>query len=147
MLQRALAGKGIAVIPAGGKFLLVVPEAEVASVRPRISAPMTPPGKVTSPDLIPAGQIYFPNTDLSQVAQVYMSLIGRKLDQTQPLPQTTLPIKFGNQTPLTREECLYALDALFSWQGLKIVPVGHGSARLVPISDTGERSARSVVRP
>ncbi len=85
--------------------------------------------------MMPVGAIYFPDADLNQVAAIYADLIGRKLDQTQRLPQPTLVIKFRNQTLFSKEECVYALDTLFRWQRMMVVPVGDGLAKIIPIAD------------
>jgi hypothetical protein len=138
VLEKALAEKGIATILDGDKFLMVVPESEATAVKPRSAQIKISTSDGIKPERIPVGVIYFSNTDLSQVAQIYAELIGCKLDQTQPLPRPTLPIKFRNQTPLCKAECVYALDTLFYWQGVKVVTVGNGSAMLVPISDAGK---------
>jgi hypothetical protein len=138
VLEKVLAEAGIATIPDGAKFLMVVPKPEAAIVKLHASAPKRPPDDANETERIPAGEIYFPNTDLRQAAGIYAAWIGRKLDPTQPLPRRTLAISFRNQTPLTKEECIYALDTLFNWQGVKIVPVGSESARLVAVSDKGE---------
>lgn len=134
-LEKALAEKGISIIPDGEKFLMVVPESEATTVKPHASdiKPAISNGSKSEP--IPAGAIYFPNTDLLQVAQIYADLIGRKLAPDQPLPRPTLAIKFKNQTPLDKAECVYALETLFRWQGVKLVPVAQDVVRIAPLSD------------
>jgi len=133
VLEKALAGKGIVTIPDGDKFLMVVPESEASTVKPRSSEIKTSRGDESKPELIPVGNIRFTKVDLRQVAQVYAALIGRKLDLTQGFTRETGFIKFHNQTPLSKEESVYALDTLFSWQGVKVEPVGDDLARIVLI--------------
>jgi hypothetical protein len=135
VLEKALAAKRIATIPDGEKFLMVVPVSETAVVKPHSSEIKVPTGKGVDSELMPARVIAFNEATLHQAAQFYASLIGRKLDRNQPPLQATLPIIFRNQTPLTKEECLYALDTLFCWQGYKIVPVGADLARLARVPD------------
>lgn len=138
VLEKALAERGIATIPDGERFLMVVPASEATAVKPHSADLDTPPRNGFRPELMPVGIIQFNEATLYQAADIYASLIGRKLDRNQPRLQATLHIIFRNQTPLTKEECLYALDTLFYWQGVKVVPVGNGSAMLVPISDAGK---------
>jgi hypothetical protein len=85
MLEKALAERGIATIADGEKFLMVVPASEVTAVKPRSSDFDTSTRNGIKPELMPVGAIYFSNANLNQAAQIYASLIGRKLDQTQPL--------------------------------------------------------------
>ncbi len=87
---------------------------------------------------MPIEAVNFPDTDLNQVAQVYAALIGRRLEQPPPSARSTVPIRCKTQAPLTRKECLYALDTPFRWQGVEVVPVGTASARLTPVSDAGK---------
>jgi hypothetical protein len=131
VLEKALAAKAITTIPDGDKFVMVVPNSEIATVKPR-SAEIRSSTRGRS-ELMPVGAISFSNADLNQASAIYANLIGRKLDQTQPTPQPTLAIKFRNQTPLTKEECVYALDTLFRWQNVKVVPIGEGLVKVVPI--------------
>ena len=84
-------------------------------------------------ELMQVGDICFINIDLIQAAQVYAALIGRKLDQTRAIPRPTLAINFRNQTPLTKDQCVYALETLFHWQGVKVEPAGDGLAGVIPI--------------
>jgi hypothetical protein len=135
VLEKALAEKGVAAIPDGEKFLMVVPESEAANVKPHSAEIKTSTGNGTGSERVPVGAICFSNADLNQAAQIYAALIGRKLDQTEPLSRPTLAINFKNQTPLTKEECVYALDTLFLWQGVKVVPVAQDLAKMVPSSD------------
>jgi hypothetical protein len=137
VLEKALAERGIATIQDGDKFLMVVPESEATAVKPHSSEIKPPTGNGGRSDLVPVGVICFSNADLNQAAQIYAELIGRKLDQTQPLARPTLAINFKNQTPLSKEECAYALDTLFRWQGVKVVPVAQDLARMLPSSDPG----------
>jgi hypothetical protein len=147
-LERALAAKEIVSIPDGTKFVMVVPKAFAALVRPHSSeiksatdaGPTAPAGDNQllarqSPDdnNIPPGVIHFVNVDLLDVATLYAELLGRKLDRTPPYPVHGL-ISFKSQTSLTKAEVCYALETLFSWQGAKLVPVGTNLMRLEPIS-------------
>jgi hypothetical protein len=83
--------------------------------------------------LLPVGAINFPNADFNIVAQICADLIECKLVQTQRRELLTCAINSQNLTLLSKEECLYALEALFLWQGVGLVPVGDGLAKVVPI--------------
>jgi hypothetical protein len=133
VLEKALAEKGIDTIPDGEKFLMIVPESEAATVRPHSAEIESPTGNGGEAGLLPAGAINIPNADLNIVAKIYADLIQRKLDQTQRLALPTLAIKFQNLSPLSKEECAYALETLFRWQGVRLVPAGDGLAKVVPI--------------
>jgi hypothetical protein len=79
-----------------------------------------------------SGSINFVAVPTPLVLRVYGDYIGRKL----VLPNNVLPfslISFHNQTPLTRPEIIYALDVLFSWQGLKASFIDQDSFKMVPL--------------
>jgi hypothetical protein len=147
-LERALAAKEIVSIPDGTKFMMVVPKAFAALVKPHSSeirsatgtGPAAPTGDNQPParqapddNNIPPGVIHFVNVDLLDAAMLFAELLGRKLDRTTPYPAHGL-ISFKSQTPLTKAEVCYALETLFSWQGAKLVPAGTNLMRLEPIS-------------
>lgn len=135
MLEKVLAEKGIATIPDGQKFVMVVPAAEATTVKPHSSEIKSgaAPGEQTEP--ISPGAINFVAAPLNLVAQVYAGFIGCKLE---PDSRSKLPvglIRFQNLTPLSKKECLYALETLFRWQGIKVIPTTQGMVRLAPVSD------------
>jgi hypothetical protein len=131
-LGKALAEKGITTIPEGEKFLLVVPASEVSSATPRSPEIKSP----DRPDLFPGGAIInFPNTELSQIIKLYADLTGRALDSTQPLPPANVTVNFTTQTALNREECVYALETLLGWHGVKVVPAGGDTFKFHPASE------------
>jgi hypothetical protein len=138
VLEKALAETGISVIPDGEHLLIIMPESEAAIVKPHASEIRSSTGEGRASELLPAGTINLPNTDLNLAAQVYAGLIGRTLELKQSLSGPTLPISFKNQSPLAKEECVHALDLLFRLQGVKVVPVGNGRATLVPISEAAK---------
>ena len=130
VLQRALTLDHLAVISDGDKFLMIVPESEAARAKP--AAPKVDSTGTTT-ELLPPGTINFPNTDINQVMQIYAELVGKKLDRTARYPMAGT-IHFKNQTPLTKQETVYALDTLFAWNGLKMVPAGESLIKPVPIN-------------
>ncbi|HZR21207.1 MAG TPA: hypothetical protein VFE51_28255 [Verrucomicrobiae bacterium] len=133
-LQAALSEQGIAAIPDGKKFLMIVRAQEAGTVAPR-SDQIGSDGSNSESELIPAGALSFPGTDINQVAMIYAELVGRKLDRGTPFPvSANSVIRFRNQTPLTPMEARYALDTVFGWAGLKMVPDGNDLIKPFPVS-------------
>jgi len=131
VLEQALAGKGITTIQDGEKFLIVVLESEAATVRPRSAEIKSAAATGDQMEFFPPGAINFTSGSLNQVAQIYAAIVDCKLES---YPRSTLPdaaVKFQNQTPLSMEECLYALETLFGWQGLKAVPGNGNLAKII----------------
>jgi len=133
-LEKAFAANGIATIQDGDKFVMVVPDSEAAIVKPRSSEIKSSSQEGAGPELFPPGAMNFSHAELSQMTAIYAGLIGRKLDRSQQPQKPTLPINLKNHTPLTKAEGIYALETLFSWQGVKVVPVGNDSCKIVPLS-------------
>ena len=112
--------------------MMIVPREQAASVKPRVSE-IKPSGAVES-EILPPGVIYFPDTDIAQVLEIYAELCQRKCDRSAPMPPTVgRSIQFRNQTSLSRAEAVYALDTLLGWGGLKMVPSGENQMKPVPI--------------
>ncbi len=121
-LQAALAERGIAVVANGKKFVMIVRAQQAESVVPR-SGQITSDGSNSESKLIPAGALNFPGADINQMAMIYAELVGRKLDSGTPFHSSTNSvIRFRNQTPLTPKAARYALDTVFGWAGMKMVP-------------------------
>jgi hypothetical protein len=134
MLEKVFAEKGIKTIPDGEKFVMIVPESEAKAVHPHSPEIKTHDVAGERAELIPPGTLTFLGATVNQVGPIYAELLGRKPESN---PRSTLPngaIYFQNLTPLSKEECVYALDTLFRWQGVKVIPVGQGLVRLVPLS-------------
>ena len=127
-IEKALSAQGAATILDGDKFVMVVPQGEVSRVNPHSSQLEAVPAQ----DLIPAGALNFPAAVLMSVAPIYAELLGRKFDPNTPAPLNGI-IVLKNQTPLSKAECLYALDTLFEWQGVKLVPQGDNLIKAVLI--------------
>ena len=131
-IQRALNEKGVATIPDGEKFMMIVPREQAASVKPRASE-IKPSGAVES-EILPPGVIDFRDTGIPQVLQIYAELCQRKCDYSAPMPPTVVgSIQFHNQTSLNRAEVVYALDTLLGWAGLKMIASGENQMKPVPI--------------
>lgn len=133
VLEEALTEKEITTIPDGDKFIMVVPNSQVASVRPHSAEIKSSGTNAAGSEMLSPGTVDFRSADLRQVEQIYAEMIGRKLDRTEPLPFGA-PIYFKTQTPLTKEECIYALDTLLSWRNVKMLLVGDDTVKAVWIS-------------
>ena len=137
-LERIFAEKEITTIPDGSKFVMVVPTSQASEVNPHApQVPSSSPASVTksaTPEIISPGSLVdFRGADIRQVLDVYAVLIGAQLDPT-GLPYGRA-ISFFTQTPLTKEETIYAFDTLFSWAGFKVVPAANGFVKAVPLSE------------
>ena len=142
VLAQSLTAKGLSIIPDGEKFLMIVPESKAASVKPH--APST--GTATASgaeshagpilaagppqELLPAGTVDWHGIELSRVAEVCSTFMGRKFDQNERVPVYGL-IYFRTVTPLTKVEVTYALETLLLWNGVKLVPVGRDAMKAV----------------
>jgi len=151
VLEKVLSTNQIAAIPDGSKFLMVVPTSRAATITPR-SAELHLPVRLSekSPRLqrvtasdqtanqepMPAGVINFPKTPIRHVAIVYAGLLRRKFDEKTVPADAVGTISLRFETPLWEAEACYALETLFSWQGLKLVPIGSDLSKLVRISDS-----------
>ncbi len=135
-LEALLKTNEIVVLPEGEHFVMVVPKA-LAMQATRQRSPKSGAAAeryarrdTGKPLEIGAGEINFLNTDWRQVAQVYAELRGRTLIP----PGRELPsgkIVLHTQTPLTKEEVVYALDILFRWQRIEFEDVGDKAIKAV----------------
>ena len=67
------------------------------------------------------------------MAEIYAEIIGRNLDRSDLPKRAFASITFRSQTPLSKREAIYALDKLFRWQQVKIIPADDVSVKLVDI--------------
>ena len=131
-IEGALKGEGLAVVPDGTKFVIVVPQAQAASAVPRSSLIKASAEKAKQPEVLPPGLVNFRNADTMQAVQLYAALVGRELeDADQNRGSASGVITFRSQTPLTKEEARYALDTLFAWEGFQMAEVGEKGIKLV----------------
>ena len=101
---------------------------------PPIAAANTPPE-----EMLPAGTINFPATDLNQVLQIYSELVGRTILRPTTLPAPTITLK--TQTPLTRREAIQAFDAVLALNGVAVVNVGEKFVKVIPTAQAGQVGA------
>lgn len=134
MIETSAAAQGIALVPDGEKFVLAAPQYVAARLNPQ--AAKIPPAGPNDPAarIFPTGSINWTAVRLSQALPVYAEILGQKLDSSGLPPQTAgREIVFVNRTPLTRAELSYALETLFGWNGVKMVPAGDGFIKAVPV--------------
>lgn len=140
VLEDAFRQNGLAVIPDGKNFVMVVPIAFTNTVIPKSSEiPAASAGNEPQPggEVTPRGQVDFGGAALAQVLDVYGDWIGRKLvkGDTQLVG---LPISLRTFRPLTKSESIYAVATLIEWSGYKIVFVGDKEFKVVPLNSTSE---------
>ena len=92
-----------------------------------------------SEEMLPAGMINFPATDLNQVLQVYGELVGRTVLRPTSLPAPTITLK--TQTPLTKREAIQAFDAVLALNGIAAVNIGDKFVKVLPIGQAGNAGA------
>jgi hypothetical protein len=129
-LQKAFAEREIVMVPDGEKFLMIAPEYAAASLQPRSmqAKPNDSNGDPHKEEMIPPGTIDFRGADTYQVLAVYGMLVDHKLSQTSRLPPHDFSGYFlKTQTPLSRTEAIYALEALVNLHGLNVVTQSDGS--------------------
>ena len=133
----------------------VVPKSQAAKVRPRafeLKAENMDGSQNTKPsnaganprparhyetnveDAISPGTMEFNKADLVTVLEFYSLLAGGHRDVSSSVPNSTLPITLRTETPVTKEEALYAISTLFEWQGFLPVRSADGSIKLEPIT-------------
>ncbi len=129
LLAKALTEKGMLLRPQGDKFLVLVPTSE----EKLLAAIPKPPSPEAGPDeVLPPGMVKFQEGDLLQVLDIYGDLTGRTVLRPQSLPWTKISVR--SETPLTRNEAVWLLDALFSVSGIAMVPEGERFVFSVPTS-------------
>jgi hypothetical protein len=142
ILKAALEEKQIAIVSDGEKFALIAPRSQVSTLNPRSAQLPAPSPNSAGAPLIPAGSLNFQGALPAQVLPIYAEFRGDKLDRSSPLPPTLgSKIFLRMETALTKEECLYALETLINWSGLKLVPAGNGLVKAAPV--LGEESNTS----
>jgi type II secretory pathway component GspD/PulD (secretin) len=128
VLEAMLGLADIAMIPQGDKFVFTLPGIENPQA-PRFEPNPVPAALEAKEE--PAGLMKFQSADLSQVLPRYANLLGRK---PLPIDRTTPAVKLSvrSQTPLTRAEAIFALDALAAVNRLQFVLVGDDEVKVLP---------------
>jgi general secretion pathway protein D len=108
-------------------------------LQPAVIPGVTSGTNVVADEVLPAGTINFPATDLNQVLQIYSELVGRTVLRPTSLPAPTITLK--TQTPLTRREAVQAFDAVLALNGIAVVNVGDKFVKVVPNAQAGQIGA------
>jgi hypothetical protein len=145
-LEWAFKQDGLVVIPDGDKFVMIVPKERAAMAVPQSAKLKSRPpqpltlysgnalkGEGHVPDMN-AGEINFPSVDLESAVLVYSVMMGRDIDHRHKFPTGHANISLLTQTPLTKTEALYALETLFGWEGIKVVPKGRKLLEVMPLA-------------
>jgi hypothetical protein len=127
-LAKALEAQDTWLIPYADKFAFALP------ARHKALAESIPPPRPTPADdaVIPPGLIKFTSADLVHVLDYYTQLSGRTVLHPNNLSATK--ITFRTQTPLSRAEAIWVLEAALRLGALITVPAGDKFAFVVPPS-------------
>ena len=101
--------------------------------------PPTPATNAPPEELLPAGVINFPATDLNQVLKIYSELVNRTVLRPTSLPAPTITLV--TQTPLSKREAKQAFDAVLALNGIAMVDVGDKFVKVVPTAQAGQVGA------
>lgn len=93
----------------------------------------------TVEELIPAGTINFPATDLNQVLQIYSELVNRTVLRPANLPAPLITLK--TQTPLSKKEAIEAFDAVLEMNGITMINIGDKFVKAVPTTQANQEGA------
>ena len=78
----------------------------------------------------------------NQVLPIYADMVGRSILRPATLPAATLIFK--NQTPLTKQEAIQAIDAVLALNGIAMINVGDKFVKALPLAQAG--GAGGVIR-
>lgn len=141
VLEKMFHQDGLATIPDGTNFVMLVPNALTNLVHPR-PAEIHPLARKTAPstpeEKIETGTMNFPDTDAFDVLRIYQMLTTRTFVYQHHMEGTTNfidtrisgNIYFVNASPLSTDEAIYALETMFDWNGIKIIPIDDRSFRI-----------------
>lgn len=90
-------------------------------------------------EVIAAGTINFPATDLNQVLQIYSELVNRTVLRPANLPAPLITLK--TQTPLTKKEAIQAFDAVLAMNGITMINIGDKFVKAVPTAQANQEGA------
>jgi len=136
--EDAFRAQEMGVIPDGEKFVMIVPASLTNFVTPGsdkiVSTVLGDLSSLMNNQILPAGTINFPGSDVNAVVRIYGEIIGRKLAAGSQRPHGIIRLKTA--TPLSKAEVIYAFETLFDWQGLRMVPESDKTFRVEPSSQS-----------
>jgi hypothetical protein len=129
-IERSLAAKDIAIQPDGRRFLKVAPKRMRLEMSDSTPSVFERTAKPTGPTI----NINWPHIPIRQLAEFYASVVEREFPKGEKFPALTRPdmITFNGDS-LTAKEYIHAMDVLFGWAGIKIVPEGERFLKVFPI--------------
>jgi hypothetical protein len=122
----SLAINGISVVPVGEKFLFVFPTVQKQKMDSLLKSQL-PVHHIPWKEALPTG-VGGPPLNLRQMVAVYSELCEKPISIEADLPN--IPFIFKNQTPLTAQEVLHALDLILAWNGLQVTQDGEKGLKL-----------------
>ena len=134
-LAQKLSESGVELIPDGARFIAVLTTAEAKGFKPAAPPPVT--GTITNPEKIfPAGSITFNGASLEQCALICADLMAKPLNDgaLDAIKQRT-DVRFHQITPLTRAECVYALETSLKLHGIEFLPGNNGTLKIAPFGE------------
>jgi hypothetical protein len=96
-------------------------------------------------EMLPAGTIRFPATDLNQVLKVYAELVNRTILRPANLGAPLITLE--TQTPLTKKEAIAAFDAVLAMNGITMINVGDKFVKAVPAAAAATAGEAPDKRP
>jgi hypothetical protein len=129
MVEAALRLSGLATVPAGDKFVFVVPPKQLQGL-PRFDPARQLPGA--------PGLIKLVDVSPDQLLETYAALTGRKaLPIERQLPQAKFSLRSHER--LSPLEAAYALESIAALNYFAFQPVGEKEVKLVPLAETQPR--------
>jgi general secretion pathway protein D len=122
----------------------ILPATTAATNAPTLMASTSPPAPSALEEIIPAGTINFPATDLKDVLQIYSELVNRTVLRPANLGSPQITLK--TQTPLTKKEAIMALDAVFALNGISMINIGDKFVKVVPQAQVNTEGATTDLR-
>ncbi len=140
LIENALTNYHLQVIQDGDKFLRIMPDGwqdsfegkYVSRIKP-VSDKVPKPGNLSNHDAetyLPKGGINFYNVDINEVMKIYAEFRNVTILRPLVLPGS---IRLHNQTPLTREEVVYAMTLVLALNGLAAFDDGDKFVQIVPV--------------
>jgi hypothetical protein len=137
VLVKALKEKGISIVPNGEKFALAVQNQRAPNELKRLERIKAAAAKSgASNSNSPADvEIMFESTHVEFALEFYAKLVGATYhwpNPESPVPEITINLK--TQTPLTREEAVYAIDTVLRLNDLKVVQTENKEMKMIPVT-------------
>ncbi len=93
-------------------------------------------GQFKTNEMLLPGMIRFQEMELGQFLEVYAEMTGKTLLKSPQVPLTT-KISINNQSTLTREEAINALNTILGLNQISVIPQGEKFLKIVPQAGIG----------